>query len=82
MDLTKNELIILQNAVQSAINITHNIEQVAMSSGVLVTDMPPATLPTHELYDMLACFVALYSKAIDAAYIKTGNLKSTRNNIH
>ena len=68
--------------MQDAINIKHNIEEVFVNTGVTPTDMPPAVLPTAVLYDILHSFEALYTKALELEMLRSGNLKSTRNNIH
>lgn len=77
-----NECIVIQKAMQDAINIKHNIEEVFITTGTSPTDMPPAVVPTAVLYDMLSCFEALYTKALELEMLRSGNLKSTRNNIH
>jgi hypothetical protein len=79
---TRNELIVLQDSMQDAVNIKSLIESACYSSGVGPSSLPNSVIPTEQLYNILASFEHLYSKACDISLLKAGNLKSQRNNIH
>lgn len=82
ISISKNESIVFQDSVQDAINIAAHIEELAVAAGVGPSVMPPSTIPTDKLYDIVKAYEALYKIMLDAMYLQSGNLKSSQNNIH
>lgn len=77
-----HDSIILQDTVKYAIQIKEKIEQVVTQSRVPPDKLPESLVPTKVLYDLASCFEAAYHELLDLQLIKTGNLKSDKNNIH
>lgn len=74
--------ITLQDTVKLAIQIKQKIETVVQQSKVPPDQLPESLVPTKVLYDLASCYEAAYSELLDQQLIKTGNLKSDKNNIH
>ena len=74
--------ITLQDTVKLAIQIKQKIEDVVDKSRVPPDQLPESLIPTQVLYDLASCYEAAYSELLDQDLVKTGNLKSDKNNIH
>lgn len=77
-----NDSIILQDTIKYAIQIKEKIEHVVEQSRVPPDKLPESLVPTKVLYDLASCFEAAYHELLDQELVKTGNLKSDKNNIH
>lgn len=74
--------ITLQDTLKTAIQIKQKIDQICLDNKVTPQQLPNSLVPTAQLYDLAVTFVAQYEKLLDYDLVKTGNLKSNRNNIH
>lgn len=72
----------LQDAVKQALQIKGKIQQICIEHNATPQQLPHSLVPTDHLYDLAVCFEAAYNKLIEYELVKTGNLKSNRNNIH
>lgn len=72
----------LQQSLQTALQIRTKIEEVCIQAGVSPYALPESLVPSVDLYNLVAGYEAMYSKLLDYDLVKTGNLKSNRNNIH
>ena len=72
----------LQDAVKHAIQIKSKITQICVEHNATPQQLPHSLVPTDHLYDLAVCCEAMYEKLIEYELVKTGNLKSNRNNIH
>jgi hypothetical protein len=74
--------ITLQEAVKTASQVLHTINQVCEENKTIPELLPDSLVPTQHLYLLAASMVASYDKLIEYELVKTGNLKTDRNNIH
>lgn len=81
-EFTKGDNIILQDTIKLALQIKQKIEKLTHDVKQPPEALPDSLIPTDILYDIVACYEATYTMLLDQQLIKTGNLKSNRNNIH
>ena len=72
----------LQDTVKCAIQIKQKVDEICLENKVVATQLPNSLIPTAQLYDLAVTFIAIYERLLDHDLVKTGNLKSNRNNIH
>ncbi len=74
----------LADSEKICLQVKEKIETLSNENKVEVQDMPPSLVPTAYLYDIAACFDAMYIMLLERDLLLTGNLKSPnkRNNIH
>ena len=72
----------LQENVKIAIQIKAKIEEICTENKVSPYSLPPSVVPTAQLFDIVSSYEALYNKLLEFSLAKTGNLKSSRKNIH
>lgn len=76
--------IAINDALKTVIQLKDKIETISHENKTEVEYMPPSIIPTVELYNIVACYEAMYRVLLDKSLVMTGNLKSSknRNNIH
>lgn len=72
----------LQEASKHAHQIVAMTNQVCIENQTLPEALPPSLVPTEKLYLIAASFIAAYDKLIEYELVKTGNLRSNKNNLH
>lgn len=72
----------LQDALKTAIQIKAQVEDICATNNISPYQLPHSVVPTAELFDLVACYVAAYDKLLEHSLLLTGNLKANRNNIH
>lgn len=74
--------ITLQDVAKHAVQIKSKINQICLEHNATPQQLPHSLVPSDHLYDLAVAFEAVYEKLIEYELVKTGNLKSNRNNIH
>lgn len=74
--------IALNDTEKVVLQIKQKIEELSEDNKQEIQDMPDSLIPTGYLYDITACFDAMYHLLLERDLVMTGNLKSKRNNIH
>ena len=65
------------------IQIRDKIEKLSHETKTEVQDLPDSLIPTAYVYDIVACFDAMYNMLLERDLVETGNIKfSKHNNIH
>lgn len=74
----------INEALKVLIQIKHKIEDISYSAKTSPDMLPPSIVPTEELYNIAACYEAMYKMLLDRDLVETGNLKSPkkRNNLN
>jgi hypothetical protein len=72
----------LQEASKIATQLVAITNQVCEENKTHPALLPPSLIPTEKLYILAASFVAAYEKLIEHELVKTGNLRSDKNNLH
>ena len=72
----------LQDNIKNAVQIRDKINTICTDNKVTPLQLPNSLVPSAHLYDLSVAFIAMYEKLLDYDLVKTGNLKSNRNNIH
>lgn len=72
----------LQDSLKTALQIKAQVEDICATNKVSPYQLPYSVVPTADLFDMAACYVAMYDKLLEQSLLLTGNLKANRNNIH
>ena len=67
---------LLFQSLQKIIQIRAKIEEVCIKEQINPVDLPMSMLPTDVLYDIAACYEAMYNKLLDEELIKAGYPKS------
>lgn len=73
---------LLQEASKTAIQIVEITNQICEENKTVPAALPASLVPTEKLYLLCASFVVAYEKLIEYDLVKTGNIRSNRNNIH
>lgn len=81
-EFSKQDNILIQDTIKWALQIKEKIETTTHKVKQPPEALPDSLVPTDILYDIVACFEAMHTMLLDLELIKTGNLKSNRNNIH
>ena len=66
----------LFNTLQKAIQVKYKIEQICYEKQINPLDLPMSMLPTATLYDITACYEAMYNKLLEEELIISGYPKS------
>lgn len=77
-----HDSILLQDSIKVALQIKEKIEELSHANKATPDQLPDSLIPTNILYDLAACYEAMYTMLLDLELVKTGNLKSDINNIH
>jgi hypothetical protein len=64
------------HSLQRAIQIKHKIEEQCKGQEVDPYTLPMSLVPTHILYDLTACYEAMYDKLLDEELITSGYTKT------
>lgn len=64
------------HSLQKAVQIKHTIEQKCIKEQISPTQLEMSMLPSDVLYDMVACYEAMYKKLLDEELLQSGYLKS------
>lgn len=76
------ENLAINDALKHALQIKENIEHLAVDSNTHIKDLPQSLVPTSFLYNLVSCYEILYHVGLEEQLIKTGNLRTDRNNTH
>lgn len=76
------DAITLQEASKIATQLVALTNQVCEENKTIPSLLPPSLIPTDRLYLLAASFVAAYDKLIEYELVKTGNLRSDKDNLH
>lgn len=76
------ENLAVNDAVKHCIQIRENIENLAIERYTHIKDLPASLVPTDLLYNIVSCYEQLYSVAMEQELVKTGNLRTDKNNVH
>lgn len=68
--------------LQKVVQIKAKIEEQAMEKEMNPADMPASLLPTDVLYDIAACFEAMYDKLLAKNLLEAGYPKQDQNITH
>jgi hypothetical protein len=56
-----------------------SIENISKQTGIMnLAVLPPSTIPTSTLYELVACYEVLYNRLLEEDLLKTGNIKQTK----
>lgn len=74
--LTDNSIIF--RTLEKIIQIKAKIEEECVTKEIDVTDLPMAMIPVHELYNIVACYEAMYTKLQNEELLVTGYPKTPK----
>ena len=67
---------VLFHSLQKAIQLRHMIEEQCHIKQAAPDALPPSMLPTHILYELAACYEAMYDKLLEEELITSGYSKT------
>lgn len=73
---------LLQEASKIALQIVSITNNVCEENKTIPAMLPASLVPTDKLYLVCASFVAAYDKLIEYELVKTGNLRTNKQNTH
>ena len=73
---------VLTLSYEQVLQIKTRIENACIESGIEPTDLPMSAVPSHILYDISVCYLALYQKTLENDLISSGYPSKLTNTIH
>lgn len=67
---------VLFNTLQKVIQIKNRIEHTCYEYKLNPIDLPMSMLPSHVLYDLVACYEAMYDKLLEDELVTCGYMKT------